>query len=363
MISNSNKLCIIQLIDSLDSGGAERMAVNYANVLSSIIEFSGLVSTRNEGNLKEQILPSTNYFFLGKKHAFDIRALLKLLKYIKVNKVNIVHAHSSSYFFAVLVKIARPSIKILWHDHFGNRLNSKKNVFILKISSIFFNGVISVNEQLNDWAKLKLHCKNSIFLPNFSFFNDNYSNETFLNGIQGKRIVCLANLKNPKNHILLLKAFIDSNLYKNGWTIHLIGKDFNDSYSLQLKECISENNLQNSIFLYGLRNDIPFILSQAEIGVLCSTYEGFPVTLIEYGIYNLVVLSTNVGYCSELIEDGKNGFLFSPDNLTELKEKLIKVCSEDSLRVELKNNYNEHIVNNFSKKAILDKYLKFIKNV
>ena len=32
---------IIQLIDSLETGGAERMAVNYANALQSKIEFSG----------------------------------------------------------------------------------------------------------------------------------------------------------------------------------------------------------------------------------------------------------------------------------------------------------------------------------
>ena len=32
---------IVQLIDSLETGGAERMAVNYANSLSDTIDFSG----------------------------------------------------------------------------------------------------------------------------------------------------------------------------------------------------------------------------------------------------------------------------------------------------------------------------------
>ena len=55
---------IVQLIDSLDAGGAERMAVNYANALQSKIEFSGLVTTRKEGGLKEQINPKVSYLFL-----------------------------------------------------------------------------------------------------------------------------------------------------------------------------------------------------------------------------------------------------------------------------------------------------------
>ena len=34
---------IVQLIDSLDIGGAEKMAVSYANSLSKSIEFSGTI--------------------------------------------------------------------------------------------------------------------------------------------------------------------------------------------------------------------------------------------------------------------------------------------------------------------------------
>ena len=45
---------IVQIIDSLEIGGAEKMAVNYANALSERIVFSGLVTTRREGNLTWQ---------------------------------------------------------------------------------------------------------------------------------------------------------------------------------------------------------------------------------------------------------------------------------------------------------------------
>ena len=58
---------IIQIIDSLEIGGAEKMAVNYANALYDKIEFSGLVVTRTEGNLKSQLHNSIPYLFLKKK--------------------------------------------------------------------------------------------------------------------------------------------------------------------------------------------------------------------------------------------------------------------------------------------------------
>ena len=93
---------IVQIIDSLEAGGAERMAVNYANGLAEIIEFSGLISTRNEGNLLYNLNSSVNYLFLNKKSALDFSALYRLKKYCKLNKIEFVHAHSSSFFIAFL---------------------------------------------------------------------------------------------------------------------------------------------------------------------------------------------------------------------------------------------------------------------
>lgn len=58
---------IVQIIDSLEVGGAERMAVNYANALSGKISFSGLVVTRKEGDLRSKIDKKVDYLFLNKK--------------------------------------------------------------------------------------------------------------------------------------------------------------------------------------------------------------------------------------------------------------------------------------------------------
>ena len=64
---------VVQIIDSLDIGGAEKMAVNYANALSEKLEFSGLVATRAEGNLKSQLNSSVSYFFLKKTKTSQTR--------------------------------------------------------------------------------------------------------------------------------------------------------------------------------------------------------------------------------------------------------------------------------------------------
>lgn len=350
---------IVQLIDSLDAGGAERMAVNFANALSDKITFSGVIATRKEGVLKQEIKNLDTYTYLGRKNKFDFKAIKLASQYIKKNKVQIVHAHSSSYFFGVIIKIFNPKIELIWHDHYGNRAEDNKQKNVLKICSFFFSKIFTVNEDLKTWSLKNLFCKQVYFLPNFSDLRT-AEEVTILQGEKNKRIVCLANLKNPKNHITLLNAFVTSEVYKENWTLHLIGKDFNDTYSNKLKAIIKENKLEKSIFIYDACQDVKFVLSQATIGILSSTYEGFPVTLLEYAQAKLAVISTNVGYCKNLINHQRNGLLFDPLDSNNLSNELKQLTNNPEICTNFAVQFQRDIEENYSKEAIINKYLNLI---
>ena len=93
---------ILQLIDSLEAGGAERMAVNYANALATTLEFSSLVATRKEGPLLGEIDSKVIYLFLNKKSKLDFGALWRLRSFVLQYAITHVHAHSTSFFIAFL---------------------------------------------------------------------------------------------------------------------------------------------------------------------------------------------------------------------------------------------------------------------
>lgn len=341
---------ILQIIDSLEAGGAERMAVNYANAIANEVEFSGLVVTRKEGPLLNQINSNVSYHFLNKKSALDIQSVLKLRKFVIQNAVEIIHAHSTSFFLAFLLKLTYPKVKLIWHEHYGARINqSRKDNLILFFTSFFFTSVFVVNHQLENWVKKNLMVKKVFYIHNFAVLDGNHPSElTFLKGNHGKRIVCLANLKNPKNHLALLNAFQKIKLDTIGWSLHLIGQDYNDDYSNRLKSFIKKNNLQETVFLYNSKNDIHHILSQATIGVLCSTDEGFPVSLLEYGLAKLAVVSTNVGYCSEIIRDDYSGLLFDPLNDQQIQIQIQKMVLEKEQREKYALHLNKLVLENYS---------------
>ncbi|CAM3615293.1 glycosyltransferase [Flavobacterium saliperosum S13] len=352
---------ILQLIDSLEAGGAERMAVNYANALVSRTEISALVVSRKEGALRESLFEAVPYLFLNRTKVIDLKALWKLRKFVVQNNIEWLHAHGTSFFMAVLLKLVYPKLKIVWHDHNGNRVKMKgHDNRMLIVCSYFFNRVLVVNEELKVWATRHLKCNQVLYLPNFTVVNNKERGQTLLKGISGKRIVCLANLRHPKNHITLLEAFHTSGLAASGWTLHLIGKDSLDAYSEELKVYIKENSLPESVFVYGGRNDIFPILQQATIGVLVSTYEGFPVTLLEYGLSGLAVIASDVGYCSEIINGTENGLLFDPKETAQLREKLVVLAENEGLRKEFGAALAATIAKRFSEQTVIADFLHFI---
>ena len=338
------------------------MSVNIANGLNKLTEVeSYLCVSRSEGSLRSNIDTSVNYLFLNKKSTFDIVAINKLKKHIKYNEISIVHAHSSSYFIASIIKILIPKVKLIWHDHYGDSEHlNKRKLFPLKMLSRYFHSIISVNNLLKNWSEKNLKVKNVYYLQNFASFSST-SQETELNGVNGKRIVCVAGLRPQKDHLTLLKTFKIVKEKHQDWTLHLVGNHYDDEYYQNILLFLDKNNLSNHVFLYHNATDIKNILSQASIGVLSSISEGLPVSLLEYGLAKLPVIVTNVGECNKVLENGKFGMLVSPSDKQLLASSIDIMILNDELRRKFSKEFHEHIIENYSEQKIIHRLLDIYK--
>ena len=352
---------IVQLIDSLDAGGAERMAVSYANALCEVVEFSGLISTRSEGSLRVDLHSQVNYLHLAKKRTLDYKAVRRLKNYCIENGVQIIHAHSTSFFMAILVKTLLPKVFIIWHNHNGmSHTMPIYKIKILRLAGHYFSGTIVVNQQLLNWSRKVLKIENVIYLENFPVELDNKDPIQKLEGHKNSRIICVANLRKEKNHIMLIEIAEKIMINHKNWTFHLVGKDFNDNYSRLLKEKVREKKLENNVFFYGSQNNILSILEQSEIGVLTSTLEGLPVALLEYGIAGLPVVATSVGEIPIVLQNGKNGFVVDATNKVDFYEALVQLITREKLRKELGAELKETVTGHYSQNIIIHKYLNWI---
>jgi glycosyltransferase involved in cell wall biosynthesis len=352
---------VLQIIDSLDAGGAERLAVNLANELHQVADFSGLMCTRREGLLLEELHQDVPYTFLSKKRKLDIAALRKASKYIKQFKVNMVHAHSSSFFFATLLKLRHPKIKLMWHDHYGDAEHLEiRNYKILKFCSLFFDSIISVNTALKIWAERKLYSNHVYYFQNFTVA-PTYSDITpVVFGDLGSRIVCLANLRVQKNHFVLLDAFKKVLDQFPKASLHLIGADHNDAYSSKVTQLVEDLDIKDNVIIYGSRIDTADLLQQMNIGVLSSDSEGLPISLLEYGMNNLPVIVTDVGACAEVV--GDHGIVVPPKSKNELASAIANYLSKPTFADEKAKSFSQHVQNQFGSGAYLERLIKIYKS-
>jgi len=82
-------------------------------------------------------------------------------------------------------------------------------------------------------------------------------------------------------------------------------------------------------------------MNQAEVFVLSSLSEGFPVTILEAMACGLPVVATRVGGIPDIIEDGTNGYLVDTMNQEQLAEALLKLLQDEKLRRDISGNNRE----------------------
>jgi glycosyltransferase involved in cell wall biosynthesis len=73
--------------------------------------------------------------------------------------------------------------------------------------------------------------------------------------------------------------------------------------------CASENGLDGKISFLGERDDVPQLLTNADVFWLTSKWEGLPNVVLEAMASGKPVIARNVGACRELINHGETGFL------------------------------------------------------
>jgi glycosyltransferase involved in cell wall biosynthesis len=335
------KYSIMHLIDSLAIGGAERVAVNLANDYSRE-NYVVLCVTRRGGDLQEELFPNVKYFCLNRRFRLELRSLAQLLRIIRNHEIQIIHAHSTSIFLAILSKLFIPKVKVIWHIHEGSFGIPRKNHRIYKFIAHKSNGIITVTRSLRERVMNNYKIVENLvwYLPNFVISKI----ETPMQGLPGTpgfRIVCLANLRPEKDHITLVRAMKIVVRAENKAHLILIGKDISGTYSQAIWREIEHLQLQNHISWLGSKKDIQSILKASDIGVLSSTTEGFPLALLEYGLTGLAVICTRVGECPSVVDNGEGGLLVDPGNPEDLSFKILQLLSNRDLRVRLGSHLQE----------------------
>lgn len=157
------------------------------------------------------------------------------------------------------------------------------------------------------------------------------------------RLVMVARLDAPKRHRDLFEAL--AAMGDATWELDLVG---DGPWEGQLRDETVRLGIAQRVRFLGLRTDVPEIVAQAQIGILVSGFEGFPLVTLEYMRAGLPVVASDAGGISEAVRDGSNGFVTVRGDIAGLCDALRKLMNAPSLRAALGAKGREDYLRHFT---------------
>ncbi len=346
-------------IDSLETGGAEKLLVDIINALYETKNYEIHILTKLKSNsyffnlIKDKI---KYYFLLEKKsEGFFSKTKDSILKKINfkkfVDKVDIIIDFLDGD-FSSYIKNTKNKKKIVWlHSSYKNLLIRKKNIDE-KLKN-YDKILVIADDMEKELLEARKDLKNVWKIDNFVDYQeiDKKLNEELTTDFDFNQkyflTVCRLN-EEQKDVKTLIEAF---SLYKGDEKLVIAG-DGPDRKMLE-DLCIKKN-LKDKVIFLGMINN-PFIfMKNSQAFILSSKVEGFGLVLVEALYCGAKVISSNCPTGpSQILLNGEAGELFEVSNVTELLNKLEIIHNKEYNKAKIEETLEkytrENFINNFRK--------------
>lgn len=140
-------------------------------------------------------------------------------------------------------------------------------------------------------------------------------------------LISIGRLTKQKNFSFLIEAFKEISKKYPNLNLFILGDGEEKS---KLKSLIQKFNLKDKVYLIGFKNNIYTYLKKSKMFILTSLWEDPGFVLIEAGYMNKIVLSSDCqNGPNEILDNGKNGFIFKSNSLHHFLKKFDEVLSYD----------------------------------
>jgi glycosyltransferase involved in cell wall biosynthesis len=276
----------------------------------------------------------------------DISTLIKIKEYVKANgPFDFIHGHSSKAgaLARLLKATGMRSSRIIYTPHAFITLSphlSNKEKLIYKtieraLGLFFTDAVVAVSHHEAQHAiELGIPLRKVNVIANgvetdgdSSKLREGYRDTI---GVKDDDVVIgfSGRLDYQKAPEVLVRAFLS---IEAGSNVHLILLGDGPKRT-ELEELAGEHRNGTNVHFLGYHPFAAAALNAMDIFVLPSRYEGLPYVLLEAMAASLPIIATSVGGNSELVRDGVNGLIVSPDSVDELAKALEMLVVDSKLR-------------------------------
>lgn len=169
-------------------------------------------------------------------------------------------------------------------------------------------------------------------------------------------IISVGELNKNKNHQVIIRAI--SRLKNQEIKYVLCGQGPLEN---ELRELAKELDVENQVKFLGFRRDVAELMNIADLFAFPSYREGLSLSLMEAMASGLPVLCSNIRGNTDLIEDGKGGFLVESTDIESIAKYISEMISDSGLRNEC-GRFNVNRIKNYSINNVLSKMKEIYLN-
>lgn len=339
-------------------GGIERVTSNLSDqfvkaqqdvtIISCFKDQDRTVFPINEKVNVDVLIPHTysSEFNPLQRVSFVVKAVKALRSYLRKGKFDIIIAQA--FLPAFLLYLNRDVVKspVIICEHFKYNLYGK---MVTKIRNHVYRKtgkVITLTE--NDEKKYRNVGIDAETIPNMISFP--VEEHTF----EGHRLISVGRLHPQKGFDMLIQACKEVFNRHPDWQLDIFGEGEERD---RLQQMINSSSLDKNIFLKGYSRDIRSELSNSDICVVSSRYEGFSMSITESMALGTPVVSFD---CPEgpsvLLADGA-GILVPAEDVEALSKGICDMIESPNMREESRRKGFENIAK-FSPEPITNTWMR-----
>lgn len=343
---------VLQVLGSLQRGGAETLVMNiYRNIDRTKMQFDFIVRENVENGYEEEVkkmggrifvIPSPQKIGLKKCIEMHINTIKNNGPYVAI------HSHMNAMSFISMYAAKKCKIKNrISHSHSTSFPGKLKLILGRLLTRKYSTKLLACSEE----AGLKLYgTKNFEVIPNGIILEqfmvkDEKEREFYMKKLNFSskklNIIHVGRFVKPKNHEFIIDIARKLKEMNFSFDIYLIGDG--EKYNL-INDNIQKYNLSKNVHLLGSISNVNEYMKAADLMIMPSLYEGFPVTLVESQTAGLfAIVSENV---NKKVDFNLNLIKFLPLNVEEwadyiLKENYERLFDEEKIyKIITNSNYN-----------------------
>lgn len=294
-------------------------------------------------------------------------------KLAKENKVEIVEAPDWTGFTSNIKPICPLVIRLNGSDtyfcHLDNRPVKFLNKFHEKRALQNADALISVSQYTANVTK-ELFALNRDFsiIPN-SIDTDKFSNKDFEN-VQENTILYFGTLIRKKGSLELPLIFNKVYKQNNNAKLILIGRDASDiisgnSSTWQMMQSLFEPQAKQNVAYLGSvpYEEIKEHITTSAVCVFPTFAEALPVSWIEAMAMKKAIIASNIGWATEVIDEGINGFLVHPKEHQLFADRIIRLLDDKLLRSTFGIEAQKKAVQKFSIEVVASQSVEFYRKI